>query len=317
MQELAWNYRVGKATVHVVIKETCEALWNCLAPLVLAPPTEQRWVEIEEGFYNRWNIPNCIGALDGKHVMIQAPKNSGSHFFNYKKSFSLVLMATCDAYYRFVMVDIGAAGGNHDSTVFKNSGFGHALLHGQLNLPCARPLRNTNIEIDCFLVADQAFPLHKHIMRPYPGVHLGNRKNIFNYRLSRARRTIENTFGILVQRWRIFRGTINASVEMCERMVKAAVVLHNFVQKSEQDLPVTERRYCPPEFTDSFNENGVCQPGSWNERATSLVSVRRLGSNNASRNVQAMRDILAEYFISDIGSVPWQWTHILRGTVPE
>ena len=155
--------------------------------------TSEQFEEIE------WNIPNCIGAVDGKHVHIQAPKYSGSEYFNYKKSFSLVLLAVCDAKYRCTMVDIGASGCNHDSVIFMESSLGQAFLNGKLPIPRPKFLQTSEVELNHFIVADQAFPLSAYIMRPYPGRDLDVKKRIFNYRLSRARRTIENAFGILVQ----------------------------------------------------------------------------------------------------------------------
>ena len=88
----------------------------------------------------KWNFPNCIGALDRKHIVNQAPHNSGSLFFNYKGTFSLVLMALVDTDYRFVFVDIGDYGSNADGAVFKNSTFGEAFINGQLNVPPPKPL---------------------------------------------------------------------------------------------------------------------------------------------------------------------------------
>jgi hypothetical protein len=62
----------------------------------------QEWQQISQDFYNSCNFPNCIGALDGKHINIQAPANNRSLFFNYKKTYSIVLRASCDARYTFV-----------------------------------------------------------------------------------------------------------------------------------------------------------------------------------------------------------------------
>lgn len=65
------------------------------------------WIKVAENYENKWNFPNCIGALDGKHIRIMKPPESGSAFFNYKKYFSFVLMAICDGDYRFIWTDVG------------------------------------------------------------------------------------------------------------------------------------------------------------------------------------------------------------------
>lgn len=62
-------------------------------------------------YWKRWNFPNCVGSVDGKHIRLQCPPNSGTLFYNYKKYYSIVLMTVADHLYRFTLVDIGAYGG--------------------------------------------------------------------------------------------------------------------------------------------------------------------------------------------------------------
>lgn len=232
MQQIAWDYYVGKTTVHKVVKKTCITMWNVLMPIYMPVQSKVELEKAMEGFYKRWNIPNCFGALDGKHVSIQAPQHSGTEFFSYKKSFSLLLMATCDAFYKFMFVDIGGSGSQHDSTTFRESTFDKGIINKTWPIPDPRPLPGTNKHFPCYLVADQAFPLHEQIMRPYPGENLQINKRIFNYRISRARRCIENTFGILVQRWRCLRKPIIANIDTYEEIVQACVITAQLSPKS-------------------------------------------------------------------------------------
>ena len=94
---IAYNYWIGVSTSRQIILDACMAIWDVLAPIYMPVPSEDKWKSIADKFYERWNLPNCIGAIDGKHVMIQCPFNSGSLFYSYKSYFSIVLLAFASA----------------------------------------------------------------------------------------------------------------------------------------------------------------------------------------------------------------------------
>jgi hypothetical protein len=84
---ISTSFRVGKATVAMIVKETFEAIWEKPQPFDMPNPDKNHWERSIECFHAKWQFPNCLGALDGKHVLIFAPNNSGSMLFNYKKYF--------------------------------------------------------------------------------------------------------------------------------------------------------------------------------------------------------------------------------------
>jgi len=192
-QSLAWCFRVGVSTVHYIVQRVCDAIWKKLRDTYLPTPTESLWKDNADKFNILWNFPNCVGVVDGKHVTVVCPPNSGSLFHNYKGSFSIVLMAVVDADLKFVLVDIGDFGSNSDGGVFGRSEMGHRLQAGKLNLPDPCPLPNdpTGAPQPHVFVGDEAFPLGTQLLRPYPGRGLTKDKRIFNYRLSHARRVVE------------------------------------------------------------------------------------------------------------------------------
>lgn len=293
LQTIAWTYHVGHSTIHYIVYQMCQAIWLALNEVYLKPPSNpNEWREVADGFRDRWQFPNCIGALDGKHIDIQAPPRSGSLFFNYKKNFSIVLMAACNADYLFTSVDVGAYGSESDGGVFSQSIFGKLLEQKAAGLPEPTVLPNTNISMPFVLVADEAFPLKDYIMRPYPGRGLDYPKRIFNYRLSRARRVIENSFGILVSRWRILRTTITALPENVDGIVKATVCLHNFIKMEAPN------RYSPPGYTDGDVEDGL-----WRREVDPLPSISKLPACRARSKLYGIRDSLRDYFVSSTGSI--------------
>ncbi len=152
-----------------------------------------------------------------------------------------MLLAVCSADYRFLYVDIGQYGGNSDGGIFKDCELFKRMERGQLRLPDPEPLPGAdNGELmPFFLVGDDAFPLRFDLMKPFAvrlrslGARRGldEQELVFNYRVKRGRLTIECTFGILTSRFRIYHRKIFAEPKNADRLVKATVILHNYLTK--------------------------------------------------------------------------------------
>eukprot|EP00794_Sanderia_malayensis_P000867 gene867-161_t len=222
-QSHSFNFRVGKATVCHIIRDTCEALWIALHNTYLnAPETKEDW----------------------------------------KK--------------------------------------------GEIDIP--GPEIIDDFTLPYVLVSDGIFKLEPWLMKPFPGKNLDQEKTIFNYRLSRCRRTIENAFGILAARWRIMRRPIRASVSTVENITKACVCLHNYLKQTDNAF------YVPNGFIDAEDNSGTVIPGNWrsivDNDQSALQPIPRTGSNNYKANAKLVRETYKDYFNSKSGSVPWQLKHI-------
>lgn len=64
---IALAFRIGESTVRMLIKEVCQVLINILQSIYLSQSSEKEWKSYAEGFWKRWNVPNCVGATGGKH----------------------------------------------------------------------------------------------------------------------------------------------------------------------------------------------------------------------------------------------------------
>lgn len=173
------------------------------------PTTPGEWEVIAAKFLDYWNFPNCIVAVDGKHVVMIAPPDSGSLYYSYELTHSIILMAIRYAEYSFIYIDGGANGRISDGGVFGNCSFAAAINNEDLNLPEMKPLPGRSLPVPYVLVGDDAFPLKPNMMKPYPGRNLTGSQRVYNYRTSRARRTIENAFGLISARFRVLRSAIH------------------------------------------------------------------------------------------------------------
>jgi hypothetical protein len=105
------------------------------------PSNEQEWQKVAEEFERKWNLPHCLGAMDGKHVVFRSPLRLGLYFYNYKGTYSLVLFALVDADYKFLMIDVGTNGRVGDGGVFRKSELNRAMTDGTINFPKDEPLQ--------------------------------------------------------------------------------------------------------------------------------------------------------------------------------
>ena len=302
-------FRIGRATVSNIIRETCNKLWQCLQPGYLsASSAEDQWKAISYEFRLEWNFPHGLGALDGKHIAMECPHDGGSAFYNYKNFHSIVLMAICDARYCFTLVDIGGYGRENDAGLLSQSPFGQALEKGRETLNIPSPEHVGPFNLPYVFVGGKIFPLKPWLMKPYPGKNLDEPRRIYNYRQSRARRTIENSFGILAARWRVFRRPIRAAIETVEGIVKAAVCLHNYLRLIDNTHNI------PAGFVDKEDDSGDIIPGDWRNIVRNddggLTSFNQIGSNRYGFEANRAREDFLKYFNSAEGSVSWQLQHV-------
>ncbi|KAL3208315.1 hypothetical protein MRX96_039202 [Rhipicephalus microplus] len=216
-RDVAFNFLAGRSTVSSILSEVSEALWLVLQPPYLRHPSiTDEWMKISQEFHERWNIPHCLGAIDGNCCLLCVMHNTGSYTWNW----------------------------------------------GTLEVKGPLPY---------FFVREEAFPLKEYVMGPYARRTLHEDKSyerrVFNYRMSRARHTIENTFGILAQR-----------------------------SPQHPPLPIA-----PPGATDSEDWEGHLSPESWRDEEAAggvLIPSRPTGCNTA-RYAKKARDKLAHYLAAD------------------
>lgn len=279
---------MGESTIRKIVYSSCKAIWQELRPKVMPVPSKEDWKRIEDGFRIQWNYPNCCGAIDGKHVVLDKPANSGSLFFNYKHTFSVVLMALVDADYKFISISVGGYGKDSDAGIFAKSTLGKKLAASQLDLPDDKPLPGFTEPVPHVIIGDEGFPLQERLMRPYPRKQLVSslERKVYNYRHCRARRVVENAFGILAKRFRLYQRKLQITPEHMDVVVSATCCLHNFLRG--------DTCHWTPEEEESTTTN-----------MPALHNITRIGGNSTTR-AMAIRDMFKEYFMSQHGAVPWQ-----------
>ena len=184
-------------------------------------------MSLAQEFQEKWQFPNAVGVIDGKHIVIVPTPNSGSSYYNYKHTNSIVLSAIAGPNYECPFANVITNERMNDSRIWNKSSLRRAIENRELELPEPRALPYRLEKITFVILGDDAFGLKNYMMKPFPQRNLTIEKRISNYRHSRARRISENKFGILANHWRLFHTTIHLSPERATSVTLSVLILHN------------------------------------------------------------------------------------------
>jgi len=159
-------------------------------------------------------MDGCVGALDGWLCRIKVPmhkdtSNVTSYFSGHYQCYGINVQAVCDARCRFTYLSCRSPGGTGDSRAFHGTALNH-FLH--------------DIPRGFYVVGDAAYSLSATLLIPYSGADKRNRQNdVFNFHLSQLRIKIEQAFGLLVNKWRVFKKPIEINLKRVPALVECCM----------------------------------------------------------------------------------------------
>lgn len=207
-------------------------------------------------------------------------------------------MALVDSKYNFIFADIGGQGRISDGGIFRNTLLWDMICNNTLNLPPPHPLPGSDFDMPYVFLADGAFALHRHIMKPYPGNHhRDSPERVFNKKLSRSRVIVENTFGILSSKFQIFKRPIELCPDKASVITLTCILLHNYLIRSNTSSQI----YSPQDSFDVYDDNDtLIRPGSWRREISSTNAIQNVLpiARRTAANASQVRDEFKNYFFN-------------------
>ncbi|KOB64585.1 Uncharacterized protein OBRU01_24000 [Operophtera brumata] len=219
-------------------------------------------------FYNKYGIPGVIGCVDGCHFKIFKPNKEEEHLYYCRKHYhSLNVQMVADEKCRILAINPKFGGASHDAFVWENS---------QLNT-YMQTLHQSGESV--WLLGDSGYAQRPWLMTPYSNPAPGTAAESYNKVHSRARVTIENTFGRLKNRWRCVckDRVLHYKPEKCAQIILACSVLHNIAL----DFGVPDPQG-PIIATQEFQRNEINQ-----QEEASLLTLGRLIRDRVASRVHA------------------------------
>lgn len=213
LNRIADRFNVAEASVVRCRDRLFQVFLNYLKAKFITWPIGVQRENVIDGFARKANFQNVIGAIDGTHIKIKAPKEHPETYVNRKGYHSLILQAECREDIQFTHIVAGNVGSCHDARVLRKSDLWE-------NGPekCGQ----------AHIIGDAAYPLRKWRMTPFRNNgHLTPKQHHFNTRLSITRVTIERAFGIFKGRFRRLQYLDTHKIETAVDLIIVCCILHN------------------------------------------------------------------------------------------
>ena len=215
MQCIADLYRIGLSSSQLAVSQFCGAIKKNLLRKFINWPSPSTMDRYAQEFQDLQQIPYVVGAVDGSHIPIVAPRLHAPDYYNRKGFHSILLQGVVSAKCLFWDFDIGWAGSMHDANLWSRTAIGQYCEAGKL--------------YPYTLVGDVAYPCRPWMLAPFKGHKdgLSREEYHWNFVQSSTRMCVERAFGMLKGRWRILLKRVDVHLKNVPDLVLTCLVLHN------------------------------------------------------------------------------------------
>ena len=215
-------FKLSASECHKCVHCFQKAVLVCPNLRILMPSSKEEWETVRRGFLKKSSmglLPGTVGAIDGFFQQTKAPSvaNCRSYYSGHYESFGINCQAACDADLKFLFFGVVAAGSTNDSVAYSMAG----NLKGTID----------NLQLGLYFVGDAAYPVSERLLTPFTGSQRNDEnRDAFNYYLSQLRIRIEMAFGLLVGKFRILKGKLEADdMRTNSKTLMSCARLHNFI----------------------------------------------------------------------------------------
>ncbi|XP_061184381.1 putative nuclease HARBI1 [Saccostrea echinata] len=180
----------------------------------------------QEHFFQIAGFPGIVGAIDGTHVQIIAPRNNENEFVNRHHYHSLNVQVVFDTQYKLIDIVAKWPASTHDARILNESGLRVLFENG-------------HIPVHTHLLGDSGYPSRRWLLTPFRIPQPGPQTNSNNAH-KRTRSIVERGIGQLKRRFHVLHGEIRLSPQKACQVVIACAVLHNICKDRQIPIPADD-----------------------------------------------------------------------------